>query len=134
MPTQCRRRDRARLDPVSRALPGQQEDLRLLASEPARHVIAPESALQRTVYLEKTAQAGVATAFSISYELTVYAQYTAIDASKVVPANITAELAPFVAERAPHIVFSEDMRAFSREVVGRRTPSLSHRAEAVHRG
>src|SRR5688572_2709117 len=61
--------------PFPRALPGQQEGIRLLASTPAEHNIAPESALQRTVYLEQRAEAGKATTFSISYELTVLGQY-----------------------------------------------------------
>ncbi|HSJ39951.1 MAG TPA: hypothetical protein VK955_02725, partial [Xanthobacteraceae bacterium] len=38
--------------PYPRALPGQQEDISYIASEPAQHTIAPESALQRTVYFE----------------------------------------------------------------------------------
>nr|WP_255746039.1 transglutaminase-like domain-containing protein [Lysobacter sp. CFH 32150] len=104
--------------PYPRALPGQQENLRFVDSVPAKHDIAPESALQRTVYLEKTAQVGQPTAFSITYELTVYGQYHAIDPQKVVPAAITPELAPFVAERAPHVVFTDDIRAFSRKIVG----------------
>jgi len=104
--------------PYPRARPGQQEDIRFLESTPAKHLIAPESTLQRTVYLEKPAQAGQPTAFSISYELTVYGQYVDIDADKIVPATITPELAPFVAERAPHVVFTDAMRLFSAQVVG----------------
>jgi transglutaminase-like putative cysteine protease len=104
--------------PFPRAIPGQQEDIRVLGSTPARHTIAPESALQRTVYLEKPARAGVPTAFSASYELTIYGQYVAIDPDKVVPAKITPELAPFVAERPPHIVFTDAMRKFSAQAVG----------------
>jgi transglutaminase-like putative cysteine protease len=104
--------------PYPQAVPGQQEDIRYVASEPARHEIAPASALQRTVYLEKPAKAGQKTEFSVTYELTVLAQYHAIDPAKVQPETITPELAPFVAERAPHIVFTDAMRAFSRKVVG----------------
>ncbi len=104
--------------PYPRALPGQQEDIRLVASEPARPVIAPESALQRTAYLEQPAQAGKPTTFSVSYELTVFARYTAVDPVKVVPATITPELAPFVAERAPHVLFTESIRLLSRQIVG----------------
>jgi transglutaminase-like putative cysteine protease len=74
--------------------------------------------LQRTVYLETTASAHQPTVFSVTYEVTLYAQYHAIDPSKVVPAKITSELAPYVAERAPHIVFTEPLRVFSRQVVG----------------
>ena len=107
--------------PFPRALPGQQEDIRLLSSVPAKHLIAPESTLQRTVFLELPAEAGKQTAFSISYELSVFGQYHAIDPDKVVPAKITAELAPFTGERAPHIAFTDDMRKFSQDVVGNET-------------
>lgn len=104
--------------PYPRDIRGQQEDIRLLASQPSGHRIAPRSAQQRTVYLEKTAQAHQPTVFSLTYEVTLYAQYHAIDPGKVVPAKITAELAPYVAERAPHIVFTEPLRVFSHQVVG----------------
>jgi transglutaminase-like putative cysteine protease len=104
--------------PYPQAVPGQQEDIRYVVSEPARHEIAPGSAMQRTVYLEKPAKAGQKTEFSVTYELTVFAQYHAIDPAKVQRETITPELAPFVAERAPHIVFTDAMRAFSRKVVG----------------
>lgn len=104
--------------PFPRAIPGQQEDIRVLGSEPGQHMIAPESALQRTAYLEKPARAGVPTAFSVSYELTIYGQYVDIDPDKVTPAKITPELAPFVAERPPHIVFTDAMRKFSAQAVG----------------
>jgi transglutaminase-like putative cysteine protease len=104
--------------PYPRYIPGQQEDIRFVASQPSGHRIAPRSALQRTVYLENTAQAHQPTVFSVTYEVTLYAQYHAIDPSKVVPAKITPQLAPYVAERAPHIVFTEPLRVFSRQVVG----------------
>ena len=104
--------------PYPRAIPGQQEDIRYVGSVPAKHVIAPASALQRTVHLEKPAKAGQKTEFSVTYELTQYVLYHDIDASKVVATKITPELAPFVAERAPHIVFTDDLRKFSHDVVG----------------
>ena len=104
--------------PYPQAIPGQQEDIRYVASVPAKHDLAPASAPQRTVYLEKPAVAGQKTVFSVTYELTLLAQYHAIDADKVRPETITPEVAPFVAERAPHIVFTDAMRAFSRKVVG----------------
>jgi len=107
--------------PYPRAIAGQQEDLRFVASAPSSHVLAPESALQRTVLVEKRAVSGKPTLFSISYELTLYAQYHAVDAAKAVPATITAELAPWVAERPPHIVFTEALRLFSRQIVGDET-------------
>lgn len=117
--------------PFPRAIPGQQEDIRLLDSVagasmpvhsmPAEAVVAPESAAQRTVYLEAPAQAGQPTRFSISYELTLNARYFQIDPEQVQPAPATAELAQHLGERPPHIVFTPALRAFSRQVVGDET-------------
>jgi transglutaminase-like putative cysteine protease len=111
--------------PFPRAIPGQQENLRLVESTPAKSVIAPESTLQRTVYLEAPAEAGKPTRFSISYELTVFGQYHAIDVAKVhamprMPGK-TPALAEDLAERPPHIVFTPAIREYSRKVVGTET-------------
>ena len=104
--------------PYPRADADQQENIQFISSQPAAHQIAPESALQRTVYLEQAAQAGKPTVFKITYEVTLYAQYHAIDPARVQPEKITSELAPYVAERAPHVVFTEPLRVFSKQVVG----------------
>lgn len=107
--------------PYPRAIEGQQEALQLLGTQPATHVLAPESAPQRTVWLEQPARAGQPTRFSVSYELTVFGQYVDVDPAKVVPVVPTAELAPLLAERAPHVVFTDAMRLFSAQVVGDET-------------
>ena len=104
--------------PYPREIPGQQEDIRYVSSEPAAHRIAPASTLQRTVYFEKPAVAGKKTEFQVTYDVTISARHFDVDPDKVVPAAITPELAPFVAEREPHVVFTDDLRAFSRQVVG----------------
>jgi transglutaminase-like putative cysteine protease len=104
--------------PYPRALPGQQENIRYVASEPAQHTIAPESTLQRTVYFERPARAGQPTTFSVTYELTIFGQYHPIDPAKVTPVQPTRELAPYLGERPPHIVYTDDLRKFSRQVVG----------------
>jgi len=104
--------------PYPRAIPGQQEDIRLVASEPASHEVAPDSALQRTVFIQQPAVAGEPTKFSITYEVTIYARYQPVDPGKVLPATITPELAPYVSERLPHIAFTEQLRLFSKQVVG----------------
>jgi len=104
--------------PYPRAIDGQQENIRYIESSPAEHRIAPESALQRTVYFARPAEAGKRTEFSVTYELTIYAQHTSIDPNKVVAANLTPELMEYVRERPPHIVFNDAIRKFSRETVG----------------
>ncbi|MGH8084861.1 MAG: transglutaminase-like domain-containing protein [Lysobacter sp.] len=107
--------------PYPRAIPGQQEHIRLVDSSPEGAEIAPESVLQRTAYLEKSARAGEPTEFSITYELDILARYFDIDAARVTPAPATDELAIHLGERPPHIVFTPALREFSRKVVGDET-------------
>jgi transglutaminase-like putative cysteine protease len=107
--------------PYPRSIPGQQEHIRFVESSPGKHTIAPESALQRTLYVEDTARAGLPTKVSVTYELTIFARYFAIDPVKVTPAKIDEELAEHVAERPPHIIFTDEIREFSRKVVGNET-------------
>ncbi|MFL6619142.1 MAG: transglutaminase-like domain-containing protein [Povalibacter sp.] len=104
--------------PYPRSIPGQQENIAFIESSPAKHQIAPESTLQRTVYFEQPAAAGKPASFSVTYELTIYARHFEIDPAKVTPAIASAELSPFMGERPPHVVFTDAMRKFSREVVG----------------
>ncbi|MGN2245406.1 transglutaminase-like domain-containing protein [Frateuria sp. GZRR35] len=107
--------------PYPRAIPGQQDDIRFVASQPTGARVAPVDTLQRTAYMEAPAKAGQPTVFKLTYELTLRAQSHPIDPDKVVAATITPELQPFVQERAPHIVFTDNLRAFSRKVVGDET-------------
>src|SRR3546814_372055 len=104
--------------PYPQALPGHQEDIRFVASEPAAHESARVAPPRRRAYFDKPAQAGEPAEVSVTTELTSFGQYHDIDPGKVVAADIPPELAPFVAERAPHVMFTDDLRAFSRKVVG----------------
>lgn len=107
--------------PYPRAIAGQQEDIRLLGGEPGMPRLAPASALQRTAYFEQPARAGQATRFSVSYELTILGRHVQVDPARVVPVEASPGLAPFLSERAPHVVFSDAMRLFSAQVVGDET-------------
>lgn len=107
--------------PYPREIAGQQQAIELLASEPVRASIAPASTLQRTVYLEKAARAGEATAFSIQYEVTIHGRHHSLVPGNAVPAVEVPALRGFLAERPPHIVFTPALRAFSQRVVGAET-------------
>ncbi len=107
--------------PYPRAIAGQQEDIQWITSTPTGARIAPESALQRTAYLERTAVAGTPTRFQIRYAVTVYARHVPIDPAKVLPTPRDPALQPFLAERAPHVLFTPALRAFSQRVVGTET-------------
>lgn len=107
--------------PFPREIPGQQDGIRLLSSAPATHRIASAETLQRTVYLEQPAVQGQPTRFSVSYEVTIRARRFDVDPAKVVAAPARPELTQFLAERAPHVVFTDELKAFSRAVVGSET-------------
>ncbi|HVF16357.1 MAG TPA: transglutaminase-like domain-containing protein [Steroidobacteraceae bacterium] len=104
--------------PYPRSRPGQHENIRLISSTPAKHTIAPESTLQRTVYLEAPARAGKPTEFNITYELTNYAQHWTIDPAKVTNTPALPELREHLGERPPHIVFTPAIREFSKRILG----------------
>ena len=104
--------------PFPREIEGLQEDIRLLSTTPAPHVLAPPGTLQRTVALEAPAQTGQPTVFTVSYELTVLGRHHAIVPENVVSAADISDFADDLAERAPHIVFTPELRAYSKQIVG----------------
>ena len=112
--------------PYPRAIAGQQEDITWIGGTQwidgiDGAVIAPESAPQRTVHMMQPAVAGTPTRFEIRYAVTVYARHIAIDPDKVLPTPDDPALQPYLAERAPHVVFTPALRAFSQRVVGSET-------------
>ncbi|WP_308367456.1 MULTISPECIES: transglutaminase domain-containing protein [unclassified Microbulbifer] len=99
-------------------LPGSQENIELLASSPGRYQLAPPLQPQRTIYLEKTARAGEATEFKIRYAFDSLSRHTVVDQRRVQQLSKDGQLAPYLAERPPHIVFTPELRALSQRVVG----------------
>lgn len=104
--------------PYPQAIAGQQENIRFVDSQPASAQIAPEGTPQRTVYLEKLAKKGAPTTFWITYEVTIYARHFDLDPQRVVATAATPDLAPYLGERGPHIVFTDAIKQFSQSVVG----------------
>lgn len=107
--------------PFPREIKGQQEGVTLVGHSAGDATVSGTEVLQRTVYLEQKAVAGKPTVFSITWEATLYARDFNIDPAKVVASPVTPELKPFVQERAPHIVYTEALKAYSKKVVGNET-------------
>jgi transglutaminase-like putative cysteine protease len=113
--------------PYPREIAGQQDKVHFISSTPANAQVAPAATMQRTAYLERKAEAGKPVKFDVTYELVISAQSHAIDAAKIVPLTGAQkrDLAPFLEERAPHVVFTDDLRALSKATVGdERNPYL----------
>lgn len=96
-----------------------QTDIKWLDSFPKDARIAPNEALQRTVYLEQKAVAGEPVVFWIEYEITVTAQYEPIDPAIILPYDKDSELyRTHTAERIPHLEFTPELRSLAAEIVG----------------
>jgi transglutaminase-like putative cysteine protease len=101
---------------------GRQSNIQLLSSDPPEFILSRTNAALSSVYLEKPASSNGMTDFKIVFQFTSRAFYQPIDPGRVqpVPAN-DPTLAPFMGEQPPQIVFSDKLKALSREIVGDET-------------
>jgi len=104
--------------PYPRYIPDRQVNIDLIQTFPAEYQLAASDALQRTIYMEKPAIAGEPTTFSVEYEFTSHGVFQAIDADLVTPLKDSQSLHKYLREEAPHIVFTEGLKALSKEIVG----------------
>lgn len=104
---------------------GRQSAVRLVSTVPDQTVRSPSNAPLACVYLEAEARAGQPTRFEVVFEYTSRAVYQPLDPARVRPVNTRdASLALALAERPPHLRFTPEMRALSREIVGAETHPL----------
>lgn len=109
--------------PFPQQIEGQQQDIVLLSTRPAPHVLAPTGTPQRTVALQAPAKTGQPTVFEVSYTLTVLGRHHALVPDSVVSAADPSAFAADLAERPPHIVFTPQLRAYSERIVaGEKNP------------
>ena len=105
--------------PFPREIPGRQEGIRILSTDPARYLLADNGAyLQRTIYMEKPSAGTAKTTFKVDYEYTSNGVYVPVDPARVKAPTITPELVPFIREEPPHIVFTPELKKLSKEIVG----------------
>jgi hypothetical protein len=112
--------------PFPREIPGRQEQISIIATDPPVHLVADNDAfLQRTVYLERPSAGTAKTKFSVEYEYTANGVYVPVDPARVTAPAITPDLAPFVREEPPHMVFTPELKKLSQEIVsGESNPLL----------
>ncbi len=105
--------------PFPRDIAGRQGDIRVLSTDPPRSIVADNNAfLQRTIYFEKPSAGSARTTFSVEYEYTSHGVYVPVDPARVKAMRVTADLAPFIREEPPHIVFTPELKKLSKEIVG----------------
>jgi transglutaminase-like putative cysteine protease len=101
-----------------------QSDVRLLAVNDDRHhyILSPASCAHRTLYMEKTARKGEPLTFGLSFSYLAAPEWFHLAAQDVRSYDTNSELyRAYTAERPPHIVFSDSIRALSQRIIGDET-------------
>jgi hypothetical protein len=112
--------------PYPREGHSRQTNVRLISVNSDEYIIADNKNLQRTIYLEKTAQKDEPTKFNVVLEVTNYAELFNLNPDKILPYNKNSnEYKIFTSEREPHIVFTEKIKELSKKIIGgEKTPYL----------
>ncbi len=100
-----------------------QQRLRLISASEEKYIIAPDSVLQRTIYMERKAEKDSATKFSVEFEFTGFAEYNDIFSKGTIPSEDIA-FKEYIKERPPHIVFTDEIKTFSKKIIGAETNPL----------
>lgn len=99
-----------------------QSHIRLISSDPPQFISSNPDAALASVYLEKSAVSGKPTEFKTVFDYTAQAFYQPIDPARVRAVSADdPDLARFFGEEPPHIVFSDDFRKLSQQIVGDET-------------
>lgn len=110
--------------PIPRDYPFQGNFTLLPSSSPVKHLDDAQSPI-RSAYCEQTAAKGKPTRFKVDYEYTTRGVWFNVKPEEVKPSDpADPALKPFLAE-GPHVVFSPEIRALSKQIVGEETnPAL----------
>ena len=102
-----------------------QKNIRLLGSDPENSIIAPDSNLQRTVYLEKMAVKDQPTKFIIEFEVESSAQYFDLNSDEIKPYNTeSAFYKENTCERTPQIIFTPETKQLTNQILKGETNPL----------
>ena len=102
-----------------------QKNIRLLKSEPEEAVLAPESDLQRALYLEKKATQDQSTTFRIEFEVETSAQYFRLNPEDIKPYDTTGSVfKENTRECSPQILFTPKIKQLAGRILAGETNPL----------
>lgn len=94
-------------------------NIELISASQPLYIISPDSYAHKSIYMESTAIEGEPTIFNYEFAYTSYAQVHLFKAEDVKEYDIHSKLyKEYTAERAPHILFSENIKNRVNEIVG----------------
>jgi transglutaminase-like putative cysteine protease len=99
-----------------------QTDVKLLSVNDSNYTISPDSYAHKTLYMEKVAKKGEPLTFSIEFSYSSAAEWFSLEEKSISLYNTESELyKTYTAERFPHIVFSDSIKAISDRIIGGET-------------
>ena len=110
--------------PVPRRYPFQR-DFELLATSSPVKALADDSSPIRSLYLEQPARKGAATVFTAEYNYTAFGVWFQVDPALVHACETNDPALRDFLREAPHVEFTPEMRALSREIVAGETNPAS---------
>jgi transglutaminase-like putative cysteine protease len=105
--------------PYPRIHEQRQPEVTLVSVNSEQYRIAPVETPQRTIYIEKTVQKDSSTVFQVTFDVKTAAQWFDVSPEKILQYDTTGRIyQEFTKERLPHIVFSDNIRELSQQIVG----------------
>jgi hypothetical protein len=96
-----------------------QTGIALLSANCDAYTVAPNSYLQRTLYMQKKAKANQETVFQYSFKISVRPQWFNLTEEQILPFSKETELyKTYTAERDPHLLFTPAIRELSEKIIG----------------
>jgi hypothetical protein len=94
-----------------------QQNIELLSTSSADYIVAPDSAVHSSIYMEGKSAKGVPSIFSVSYRYRSSGQYFKPGTFKVLPYDkTTASYKKYTSEQLPDICFSENIMNLANEI------------------
>jgi hypothetical protein len=105
--------------PFPREGNARQKNIRLISSDPENIRIAPNSNVQRSIYLEKKAVKDQPTIFQIEFEVEASAQYFDLNPDQMKPYDTESEVyKENTKERLPQIIFTPQIKQLANRILG----------------
>jgi hypothetical protein len=103
--------------PLPRENHNRQGNFELLSTSSGSYIIAPDSSIHRSLYMEGTSVKGIPTTFNISYSYTSSAIYYDPDLMDVRPYDLESALyKKYTSEQLPNICFTDNIKRLTDEI------------------
>lgn len=104
--------------PYPREDHARQQNVQLHKTNVKNYIIAPENYPQRSLYMEKTAEAGKPTKFEMELSYSSHAEYYNLENTETGEYNKKSELyKKYTSEKAPHIIFSDRIKKLTDNLI-----------------